>query len=150
MCSWDFCTVCVAVSMHFRYELHDLLYCSTVQGLPYLTYDLCYWWWNVLLAAQHAVFTTKWSGLIVFSHSSTLFPSSLLFGEIQGFIFHKTKGDYSFWCLCPNVSLINIPVLLAKWSVSLTSDREVPGSIPTGSRFFCAVTVQGTHGLAWG
>ena len=43
--------------------------------------------------------------------------------------------------------LIHLPVpppphtvLLAKWLVSLTSDREVPGSIPTGSRFFCAVT----------
>ena len=35
---------------------------------------------------------------------------------------------------------ISQPVLLAKWLVSLTSDREVPGSIPTGSRFFCAVT----------
>ena len=39
------------------------------------------------------------------------------------------------------------PVLLAKWLVSLTSDREVPGSIPTGSRFFCAVT-RGT-GYSW-
>ena len=39
------------------------------------------------------------------------------------------------------------PVLLAIWLVSLTSDREVPGSIPTGSRFFCAVT-RGT-GYSW-
>ena len=39
------------------------------------------------------------------------------------------------------------PVLLAEWLVSLTSDREVPGSIPTGSRFFCAVT-RGT-GYSW-
>ena len=38
-------------------------------------------------------------------------------------------------------------VLLAKWLVSLTSDREVPGTIPTGSRFFCAVT-RGT-GYSW-
>ena len=32
------------------------------------------------------------------------------------------------------------PVLLAKWLVSLPSAREVPGSILTGSRFFCTVT----------
>ena len=37
------------------------------------------------------------------------------------------------------------PVLLAKWLVSLTSVREVPGAIPTGSRFFCA----GTHGIGY-
>ena len=40
-----------------------------------------------------------------------------------------------------------LPVLLAKWLVSLTSDREVPGTIPTGSRFFCAAT-RGT-GYSW-
>ena len=40
-----------------------------------------------------------------------------------------------------------VPVLLAKWLVSLTSDREVPGSIPTGSRFFGAIT-RGT-GYSW-
>ena len=32
------------------------------------------------------------------------------------------------------------PVLLAKHLVSLTSVREVPGMIPTGSWFFCAIT----------
>ena len=31
------------------------------------------------------------------------------------------------------------------WLVSLTSVREVPGTIPTGSRFFCA----GTHGIGY-
>ena len=39
----------------------------------------------------------------------------------------------------------HVPVLLAKWLVSLTSVREVPGTIPTGSRFFCA----GTHGIGY-
>ena len=42
---------------------------------------------------------------------------------------------------------VGIPVLLAKWLVSLTSDREVPGTISTGSKFFCAVT-RGT-GYSW-
>ena len=42
---------------------------------------------------------------------------------------------------------MNIPVLLAKWLVNLTSDQEVPGSIPTGSRSFCTVT-HGT-GYSW-
>ena len=33
------------------------------------------------------------------------------------------------------------------WPNGLTSDREAPGSIPTGSRFFCTVT-RGT-GYSW-
>ena len=39
----------------------------------------------------------------------------------------------------------HVVVLLAKWLVSLTSVREVPGTIPTGSSFFCA----GTHGIGY-
>ena len=60
---------------------------------------------------------------------------------------------YAGECFCPSLSVFYTifrdvhVVLLAKWLVSLTSDREVPGSIPTGSRFFCAVT-RGT-GYSW-
>ena len=37
--------------------------------------------------------------------------------------------------------------MLAKWLVSLTSNREVPGSIPTRSRFLCAVNRR--TGYSW-
>ena len=55
----------------------------------------------------------------------------------------------TFCAACPenltNWTCALKPVLLAKWLVSLTSVREVPGTIPTGSRFFCA----GTHGIGY-